>query len=121
LGGELRARRVAPLLEEHRLDRLARLFAHAHCPFSRPTPSRDPNWAAQLALGREIVWVLRKRLGAVFGDEDEVLEAATAEALAVAAGLDRDDIAGDELLARPAEPGRLVDFEADAVPERVVE
>src|SRR3712207_7615015 len=45
-------------------------------------------------------------LAAVLGDEDDVLEAAAAEAGAVAPGLERDDIARDELLAVPAEERR---------------
>src|SRR5262249_36595297 len=61
-------------------------------------------------------------LAARLGDEHEVLEADATRALVPEARLDRDHIPGDEwILPREAERGSLVDFEADAVPERVLE
>src|SRR4051794_24731055 len=71
----------------------------------------------------EVVRVLRERLTAVTCDEQQVLVAHAAEARQpFDPGLDRDDVAGDErVLARQPERRRLVDLEADAVPEPEVE
>ena len=52
------------------------------------------------AQGVEVVRKVRQVLGAVLGDEHEVLEPAAAEALAVEARLERDHVAGDELAGR---------------------
>ena len=62
-----------------------------------------------------------QHLAAVLGDEQEVLDAHSAEAVAVEAGLDRDHVARHELLADQAEARSLVDGEADPVTEPVVE
>ena len=71
--------------------------------------------------GRQAVREVGQRLGAVLGDEHEVLDAGGL-APARGPGLDRDDVARDERLgAGPAEPRRLVDLEPDAVAEAEVE
>ena len=67
----------------------------------------------------QVVGEVGQQLGAVLGDEHEVLEADAAEVLAVAAGLERDHVAGDQRVGRAAEVRPLVDLEADAVAERV--
>ena len=67
----------------------------------------------------ELVRKVRQGLAAVLGDDDEILEPDAAEALPVAAGLERDHVAGDERVARAAEVRALVDLEPDAVAERV--
>ena len=84
----------------------------------RPSgPGRDA-----LRYGARLVREARQRLGAVLGDEHEVLEAAAAEARAVEARLDREHVAGDELVvAGHAEHRLLVHLEPDAVAERVEE
>ena len=74
LRGELLGRRIAPLLEEQRVDRL--------------------RLAGSLRL--EVVRVLRQVLRAVVGDEDEILEAAAAPAPAVEARLERHDVAREQ-------------------------
>src|SRR5215218_3149889 len=78
--------------------------------------------AGELELRREVVRELRQVLVTVLGDEDEILEPDAAVALAVQAGLDRDDVAGDErLVTEQPEVRRLVHLEAHAVPEAVEE
>lgn len=58
----------------------------------------------QGGLEREFVGEVGENFGAVVGDEHEVFESASAEALAVQAGLDREDVPRDKrLLAGPAE------------------
>src|SRR5437016_4382740 len=75
-----------------------------------------------IRLGFEVVRVLREVLGARLGDEDVVLEPHTAVPLPVETRLDRDAVAGDELLVGDEpETRRLVDLEADAVAEAVEE
>src|SRR5437763_12506334 len=70
----------------------------------------------------EVVRVLGQVLGAVLGHEHQVLQADTAVALPVEAGLDRDDVAGDELLVGDeAEVRLLVHLEPDSVAEPVEE
>src|SRR5262245_30502518 len=73
-------------------------------------------------LRRQVVWEPRELLGAVLGDDDEVLEPAAAEAGAVQARLEREHLAAQQLLV-PDHPehGELVHVEADAVAERVEE
>ena len=51
----------------------------------------------------EVVRVVREHLVAVLGDEDEVLEAQPAVARAVQARLDRDDVAGNQVVADAAQ------------------
>ena len=65
----------------------------------------------------QVVGAVREQLVAVVGHEQQILDAHAAEAVAVEAGLDRDHIAGDELLAEHPERGRLVHLEADSVAE----
>src|SRR3954447_23403233 len=67
----------------------------------------------------QVVREIGQDLVTVLGEEHEILQAAAAEAPPVAAGLDRDDVAGDEIVAHPAHEGALVDLEADTVPEPV--
>src|SRR5437588_1857918 len=74
-----------------------------------------------LRLGRQVVRVFREVLGPVRRDEHEVLEPAAAEAAAVEAGLDRDDVAREELLADLAERRLLVHLEPYPVAEAVEE
>src|SRR3954462_15449318 len=66
-----------------------------------------------------LVRKVRQGLAAVLGDDDEVLEPDAAEALAVAAGRERDDVAGHQRVGGAAEVRALVDLEPDAVPEPV--
>ena len=92
---ELRRRRVAPVLDEDRLDRLV---AHSSKSYGK----------------------VRQHLGAVGGDEDQILEPDAAVAVAVEPRLERDHVALDERLALdPADAGPLVHLEADAVAGRV--
>src|SRR5439155_24115441 len=73
-------------------------------------------------LRSEVVRELGEVLVALVGDENEILEAYAAEALAVEAGLDGDDVARNELLASHQPEDRLlVDLEPDAVTERMEE
>src|SRR5687768_4171760 len=61
------------------------------------------------ALWLQVVREVGQVLEAVFGDEDEVLQPAPAEALPVDPWLDGDDVAGDELvLVDQPQPGILV-------------
>src|SRR4051812_30172680 len=89
----------------------------------QPCEGRGPNRRRFGIAHLEVVRVPREGLAAVFVDEQEVLEAHPADARqALDAGLDGDDVAGDELvLAREPEPRRLVHLEADAVTEPEVE
>src|SRR3954451_9061318 len=80
---------------------------------------RDYTGSARLRL--EVVRVVREDLAAVGGDEHQVLETAAAVAVPVDPGLDGDDVPRDELAGRATQRGLLVDLEADAVAERVVE
>src|SRR5947207_1680326 len=78
--------------------------------------------AVPIPQRREVVRIVREVLGAGRRDEDIVLEADTAVPLPVEARLDRDAVAGDELLvAELADTRRLVDLEADAVAEAMEE
>src|SRR5436305_8653635 len=81
---------------------------------------RYPRMVRCTDLWGQAVRESRKRLAAVAGHEQQVLQANAAEALAVGPRLDRDDIARDELC-RPAatEVGLLVDLQPDAVAEAV--
>src|SRR3954470_5358455 len=73
-------------------------------------------------LGRQAVRMRRQALGVIVRDQYEVLEPYAAEALAVRARLEGEDVAGDErVLLDLAEDRALVDLEPDAVSERVVE
>src|SRR5262249_40639300 len=93
----------------------------------RRTPAAAGSAAPRRAACRsgsrfEVVGVVREVLGAVLGDEHEVLEAAAAEAGVVEAGFDGDDVAGDErVTARHSHPRLLVHLQPDAVPEAVNE
>src|SRR5215211_9250623 len=81
-----------------------------------------PLGVALKRLRLQVVREVRQVLGAVLGDEHEVLEPDAAEALPVETGLERDHVAGDELLfADQAHARLLVHLEANAVPEAVVE
>src|SRR5829696_1297098 len=81
-------------------------------------PSRRVVSPSELEVVREV----GQHLGAVLGDEDEVLEARAAEAVAVEARLDRDHVAGDEaVMSQPADVRLLVDLEPDAVAGSVEE
>src|SRR5438552_8710570 len=74
------------------------------------------------ALRLEIVRILRQVLGAVLRHEHEVFEPHAAEALAVAARLDGDDVArAQRLLGSEAHPRRLVHLEPDPMAEAVEE
>ena len=55
--------------------------------------------AVRLHNDAELVREVGQDLVAVLGDDDEILEPAAAEAAPVAARLDRDDVAGDQLVA----------------------
>src|SRR5438067_1876470 len=73
-------------------------------------------------LGRQLVREVRQRLAAAAGDEREVLEPHAAIALSVGARLERDDVAGDQLVVAGAAEARvLVHVQADAVAETVEE
>ena len=73
-------------------------------------------------IGRQIVRVVGEVLEAVLRDDEEILEAAAAEAGPVEPGLDRDDVSGDERRTRrDAHAGILVHLEPDTVPEAVEE
>src|SRR5262245_41463235 len=76
---------------------------------------------ASCYLRLEVVRVVRQDLAAAFGDEHEVLEAAAAVAVPVEPRLDRNHVARAELAGRAAEGRLLVNLEAHAVAERVVE
>src|SRR5689334_4077941 len=85
--------------------------------FLRETGPRSSRSRARLQVVREV----RQVLVAVVGDEDEILEPYAPVALAVEPRLDRDDIAGDEIVVHAAHVRPLVHVEADAVPEPVEE
>src|SRR5262249_21488372 len=72
-------------------------------------------------LRLQVVRVRRQGLGPVVGDEDEILEPAAAVAASVEPGLESDHVAVDEVAGIAAQPGLLVNLEADAVPEAVEE
>src|SRR3954452_9814383 len=67
----------------------------------------------------QVVREIRQDLASSFGHDDEVLEPAAAEPAPVAARLERDDVAHEQLVADPAEVRALVDLEADTVAEPV--
>src|SRR6185436_20730088 len=67
----------------------------------------------------QVVREVGQDLVAVLGDEHEILQTAAAEAAPIAPRLDRDDVAGDEIIAYPAHVRPLVDLQADPVPEPV--
>src|SRR5436853_3215927 len=80
---------------------------------------RDPTSSG---LGLEVVRVVRERLAAGLGHEDDVLESHAAVPSAIEPGLDGDDVARDErLLRQQSHAGLLVHLEADAVAEPVEE
>ena len=83
-------------------------------------PLRQPELQV---LWYEIVWKSRQVLGAVLGDEHEILEPDAAEARPVAARLDRDHVAAPRAARcrRKARARLLVHLEPDAVAERVEE
>src|SRR5205807_132524 len=58
---------------------------------------------------------------AVVGDEQDVLQPDAAVARAIQAGLERDHVSGDEIVADDRQPRALVHLEADAVAEPVEE
>ena len=71
-----------------------------------------------------LVRVLRKQFAAVFPDDDDVFDAATADARIIQAGFDRNDHVFAQLFRRErtaAEVRGFVDVEADAVAETVEE
>src|SRR5437764_8842720 len=72
-------------------------------------------------LRLQVVRVVREQLGAVRGDQRQILEPAAAEPGAVETRLERDHVALHELARVPAEPRLLVHFEADAMAEAVEE
>src|SRR5215211_7681287 len=81
-----------------------------------------PLGVALKRLRLQVVREVREVLGAVLGDEHEVLEPAAAEALAVEAGLERHHVTGHELRdAAASEVRRLVHLEPDTVAETVEE
>src|SRR2546428_12407132 len=70
----------------------------------------------------ELVVVLRQQLAATLANDDHVLQPDAAEVLLVDAGLDGDDIAGQQLSVLPqAHAWLLVHLDADAVAESVEE
>ena len=71
----------------------------------------------------QLVRIVRERLAAVLGDQQQILEADAADALdALHPRLDRDDVAGHQRLpAGQPQPRRLVDLEPDAVAQPEVE
>ena len=69
---------------------------------SASTASRSPAGCTCSEVVREV----RQDLAAVLGDDHQVLEPAAAVALAVAAGLERDHVAGQQRVGRAAQPGR---------------
>src|SRR5215208_2262443 len=69
----------------------------------------------------ELVRKIRQRLASLVGDDHEILQPDAAVALPVAAGLERDHVAGLQRVGRAAEPRALVDLETDAVAEPVEE
>src|ERR671918_2211505 len=91
------------------------------CVSRADTTGSDPGRGANGRLGRQVVRVVGEELAAVLGDEDEVLQAAAAEAFAVEARFDGEHVAGHDLVAVPAQAGQLVHLEADAVAEAVEE
>src|SRR5882724_12203290 len=80
------------------------------------TPTCTSAWRSAQLVGE-----VGEDLGPVLRDEDEVLQAHAAVALAVRPGLDGEDVTGDQHVGAAAEAGRLVDLEADAVAEAVEE
>src|SRR6058998_3964027 len=75
-----------------------------------------------LVDGHELLREGRQHLRTVLSDDDEILDPDAAETLQVNARLDRDDVAGDELVRGfRAEARGLVDVETDAVAEPVAE
>src|SRR4051812_34066144 len=68
---------------------------------ARPCPARPQD------SGLQVIRDVRQDLAAVLRDEQEVLEADAAVALAVRAGLDCDDVAGHERLVAGAAEGRI--------------
>src|SRR4051794_23170827 len=104
----------------------ARRCRAAHSPVSRtgdPARSAVPRGAScrSCSSRRQVVRVVREHLVAVVGDEDDVLQAEAAEPGAIQARLDRDDVAGDELVSTATERGQLVHLEPDTVAETVEE
>src|SRR5436190_6484134 len=78
--------------------------------------------AGRLADGDELFREAEQDLGAVVGDDDQVLDPDAAPPLEVDARLDRDHVALRERVGRRLrQPRRLVDVDADAVPEPVAE
>src|SRR5438105_9241252 len=78
--------------------------------------------APNLANGCQLLRERGQHLEPVVGDDREVLDPDPADAAQVDAGLDRDDVAGGEDVARlPVEVRALVELEADAVAEPVAE
>src|SRR6185312_6247907 len=65
-----------------------------------------------MRLRREVVRVPRDELGPVVGDDEDVLETDAAEAGAIEARLERDHVAGDEVVAGAREIRLLVHLEA---------
>src|SRR5919199_927644 len=60
-------------------------------------------WATCVASRRQVVGIVGDDFVAVLSDHDEILEAKAAEPGAIETGLDRDHVAGDEIVTEPAE------------------
>src|SRR5437588_1493956 len=69
--------------------------------------------------GLQVVREVGQELGAVIGDKHQILEPATAEAGAVAAGLQGHHVAGEEHVGRATERWRLVHLEPHAMSQRM--
>src|SRR5690349_14721080 len=69
----------------------------------------------------QVVGEVREDVAPALGDDAEILEADAAEALAVDARLDRDDVADHQVVAGEAHVRGLVHLDADAVAEPVEE
>src|SRR6266536_2145597 len=74
--------------------------------------ARRPLWA-------QLVRIVREGLAAVLGHQEEILEPHLADVTLPQARLDRDHVAGDQLVMARLTKGRvLVDLKANAVAER---
>src|SRR5918996_2687940 len=74
------------------------------------------------SLRGEVVWIgVGDVLDPVLGDQDGVLQPNRADPVEVEARLDRDDVAGDQLVGSTPHRGVVVHLQPDAVPQRMRE